>query len=117
MTLKHILLLFIIFWPLISFSQNCSDVSMDVDSDYPYINVKEGLEMSFNSSWEISFEYQKAIVVFMQNNNQTANFGIMANTNGYLIKSAHELNLDVIYQLLNKMAPNVSEVTSLVVRS
>jgi hypothetical protein len=84
---------------------------MNIDPDYSYINEKEGLEMPFNSGWEISFEYQKAIIVFMQNDNQTANFGIMANPNGYPIKSAHELNSKIVHQLLNKVAPNVSEVT------
>ena len=93
----------------ISFSQNCSGINTKLDSNFSYVNKSEDLEMPLNESWNIALENQKAILVFLQNEGGQATAGIVKNKNGYHINSLHDIDENLVVQLINKMGINLDD--------
>lgn len=103
--------LIIIFYLLTakSFVQNCSDVKTEIDANFSYVNESEDLEMPFNESWNVALENQKAVIVFLQNDSGQATAGIVKNKNGYHINSAHDIDENLVVELINKMGINLDD--------
>lgn len=93
----------------ITFAQNCVDVNTTIDTEYSYVNNSEDIEMPLNRNWNIAFENQKAVLVFLQNTNGDANCGIVKNKNGYHINSAHDIDENLVVQLIKKMGINLND--------
>ncbi len=105
------LLLIIIFCLLTStsFAQNCSDINTKIDTNFSYVNESEDLEMPLNKSWNVALENQKAVIVFLQNDSGQATAGIVKNKNGYHINSAHDIDENLVVQLIKKMGINLDD--------
>jgi hypothetical protein len=106
---KILLTIILIALSSISLSQNCSDVNTKIDAKYSYVNTSEDLEIPLNESWNIALENQKAVLVFLQNTSGNATAGIVKNKNGYHINSAHDINENLVVQLIKKMGINLDD--------
>jgi hypothetical protein len=96
---KHILTVISFLFFSIGFSQNCTGVKTIISKDYSYINEKENFSLSFNSSWSIIFENQKAIMVALTDEIQQGSASVIKNLNGYAISSAHNISEDMVNKL------------------
>lgn len=108
---KYIFLFSYFLFSLSIYAQNCSAIDTDVDANFSYTNTNEDLEMPLNKTWNIALENKNAIIVFLQNENKQANAGIVKNKNGYHIDSAHDIDDNLILQLIKKMGINLDERT------
>ncbi|WOD44931.1 hypothetical protein [Hwangdonia lutea] len=105
--MKIIFLLILAIYCHSGFSQDCSSINTEINSNYSYTNSIEDLEMPLNEDWNIVLENKNAVLVFMKNDSEQASAGIMKNKNGYYIKSAHDINDRLIDQLIAKMGINL----------
>ena len=71
--------------------------------------IRQKISKYLNKSWSIAFEYQKAIVIFLKNDSEHATFGIVKNKNGYHIDSVHDIDDNLILQLIKKMGINLDD--------
>lgn len=108
---KPILLLLISLLTFQIYSQDCSKINTKVDSDFAYVNTNEDVEIPFNKTWNVALENKNAILVFLKNESEQANAGIVKNKNGYHIDSAYDINEKLILELIKKMGINLDDRT------
>ncbi len=107
---KKILFLILILSYSYVFSQDCSSMDNSINVNFSYSNTIENIEMPFNEDWGIVFENQKAILVYLQEQSGNAIVGIVKNKNGYRIDSAHDINEELISQLVEKMTGSLDDI-------
>lgn len=106
---KHILLIAIFLLTFSIYSQDCYKINTEIDVNFTYANISEDLEMPLNKTWNVALENKNAIVVFLKNENQQASAGIVKNKNGYHIDSAHDIDENLVLQLIKKMGINLDD--------
>lgn len=89
--------------------QDCSSIDSSIDANFTYINTSEDLEMPLNKTWNVALENKNAIIVFLKNESGQATAGIVKNKNGYHIDSAHDINENLVLQLIKKMGINLDD--------
>jgi len=109
--MKKYLLLIVSILSTSIYSQECSTINRKIDANYSYVNTIEDLEIPFNSTWNVALENKNAILVFLKNNSEQATAGIVKNKNGYHINSAHDIDNNLILELIKKMGINLDDRT------
>jgi hypothetical protein len=90
-------------------AQNCSSIDSTIDANFSYVNTSEDLEIPLNKTWNVALENKNAIIVFIKNDSDQATAGIVKNRNGYHIDSAHDINENLVLQLIKKMGINLDD--------
>jgi hypothetical protein len=106
---KIYLFILLVISSIDSFSQSCTDINLEIDANSSYSSDEHSFEIPLNDSWGIAMENQKAIIVFLQNQDGTANGGVLKNRNGYQINSAHDIRENLITQLVKMVGINFDD--------
>jgi len=101
--MKKILFLIFLFNTFFSFSQDCLGINININENYAYTNNLEKLEIPFNQNWKVYLENEAAVLVMLKNDSGEAMMGIMKNKNGYYLSSAHQIDSNLVLQLVQKM--------------
>lgn len=98
---------FLLFVTFKSYSQNCNDLNLSINSKYSYTNETHDFSLPFNEGWKIMLENQKAIIVSLTDPMQFASASVMLNQNGYPIPSAHSINDQMVRELANMVGSRI----------
>lgn len=109
--MRQILIILLLTTSFYVFSQDCSKIKVNVDSDYSYYNENEGISLPFNSDWSIIIEDKQAIIVALTEKSQSGFASIIKIQHATKLESAHELSDLMIDNFFIKAAVKIKSKT------